>query len=119
MIINFIIIIIFLYIIFKNINYNNIIILGISREIAIYSNILIGTFNLLPIYPLDGGRILKGVIGIFLGHEKSKKYIKIISWTSIIVFCIFSSILILYIKNISLVLIVIYIFIINIKNNKD
>jgi len=119
MIINFIIIIIFLYIIFKNINYNNIIILGISREIAIYSNILIGTFNLLPIYPLDGGRILKGVIRIFLGHEKSKKYIKIISWTSIIVFCIFSSILILYIKNISLVLIVIYIFIINIKKNKD
>ena len=32
------------------------------KQIMIYSNILVALFNLIPIYPLDGGRILKGLI---------------------------------------------------------
>ena len=33
----------------------------------IYANFLIGIFNLIPIYPLDGGRILKEFLYIFKG----------------------------------------------------
>ena len=32
-----------------------------TKQLIIYSNILIVLFNLLPLYPLDGGRILKGI----------------------------------------------------------
>ena len=46
---NFIITVIFLII-----NTN---LFGIERNLVIYANILIGIFNLIPIYPLDGGII--------------------------------------------------------------
>ena len=41
--------------------------LGLPLELLIYSNILIFAFNILPIYPLDGGRILKELVHIFAG----------------------------------------------------
>jgi len=37
-----------------------------QKETIIYSNLLILIFNLLPIYPLDGGRILKGILHMIL-----------------------------------------------------
>lgn len=36
--------------------------LNVAKETIIYANILIGLFNLIPIYPLDGGRIVKYII---------------------------------------------------------
>ena len=36
----------------------------ITKQDAIYSNILILLFNLIPLYPLDGGRIIKGLLHI-------------------------------------------------------
>ncbi len=44
-----------------------------SNLIIIYANLLLILFNLVPIYPLDGGRILKGILHIFLGKRKSRK----------------------------------------------
>ncbi len=38
----------------------------------IYANLLLVIINLVPIYPLDGGRILKGIISIFKGKKKSR-----------------------------------------------
>ena len=32
------------------------------KQTIIYSNMIVAIFNLIPIYPLDGGRILKGFI---------------------------------------------------------
>lgn len=95
----------------------NITLFGIPQEIAVYSNILIGIFNLLPIYPLDGGRILKSILHIFMGYEKSEKYIKTISWVTVIIITIISSICILYIKNIALFIIIIYLWGLNLKAN--
>ena len=43
----------------------------VSREIIIYANMLIILFNLLPIYPLDGGRIVKGLLYIAKGRNFS------------------------------------------------
>ena len=54
-------------------------------ETAIYANILIGVFNLIPIYPLDGGRIIKEIINIRSGMKKSYCYINKISNIKILI----------------------------------
>ena len=38
------------------------------NQTIVYANLLIAIFNLLPIYPLDGGRILKGVLHLAFGN---------------------------------------------------
>ena len=43
---------------------------NIDRELIIYSNILILIFNLIPIYPLDGGRITKGILHILVRKRR-------------------------------------------------
>lgn len=46
----------------------------------IYANLMIGLFNLLPIYPLDGGRVLQAVCGLWMTYHRS---IVFISWLSL------------------------------------
>ena len=77
-------------------------------EVAIYANILIGIFNLIPIYPLDGGRILKEIISIRSGIKKSYYYINKISNITMICLMFISSILLLYIHNIAILIILVY-----------
>lgn len=90
----------------------------ISREFIIYANILIGLFNLIPIYPLDGGRILKNLLHIIDGLKNSYTYINTISYASVIVLTIFSSIIIMYLKNISVLFILGYLWYLVINENK-
>jgi len=90
----------------------------VSNEILAYANILIILFNLLPIYPLDGGRIFKELIQIFEGSIKAKIYIRKISKAVVILLTMLASIGILYLKNIAIFFIIIYLWIIVIKENK-
>ena len=89
----------------------------IKSMLIIYTNFLIMIFNLLPIYPLDGGRILKGILHISFGKRKSEKYINNISKITIIIITAITSILILYIQNISFILIDIYLWYLIIKED--
>ena len=88
----------------------NIKMFGIEQELVIYSNILIGLFNLIPIYPLDGGRIIKNVIYIFFGLQKSYDYTYMISRITICILTAICSVLILYIRNISILIILAYLW---------
>lgn len=81
----------------------------------IYTNFLIMIFNLIPIYPLDGGRVLKGFLHINLGKRKTEEYINNISIITTIFITAISSILILYVKNISIFLIDMYLWYLVIK----
>ena len=90
----------------------------VSNEILVYANILIMLFNLLPIYPLDGGRILKEFIQIFEGSIKSKIYIRKITKAIIILITMIGSVAIMYLKNIAIFFIIIYLWIIVIKENR-
>lgn len=107
---NFIITIIFLM---ANIKF-----FGIERELVIYSNILIGIFNLIPIYPLDGGRVIKNILHIILGLQNSYKYTNQISKITICLLTGICSIAILYIKNVALLLILGYLWYLVILENR-
>lgn len=91
--------------------------LNVAKETIIYANILIGLFNLIPIYPLDGGRIVKYIIHMQKNLRKSYKYTNLISNITLIIITAVSSIAILYLKNIAIVLIVMYLWILVIKEN--
>lgn len=89
----------------------------IKSLLIIYTNFLIMIFNLLPIYPLDGGRILKGILHIIFGKRKSEKYTNIISNITVISITAISSILILYVHNIAILLIDMYLWYLVLKEN--
>lgn len=88
------------------------------KQLIVYSNILIVMFNLIPIYPLDGGRILKSLLHIEFGSQEAKKIINIISNIVIIMLTIVASITVYYFKNIAIFLICIFLWIITIQENR-
>ena len=81
-----------------------------DKMMMIFSNMTLIIFNVLPIYPLDGGRILKGIIYIFNGKHTAEKYIYRMSYTTLIMITIISSIAILYLKNIAIFLAIIFLW---------
>lgn len=89
-----------------------------KKLVLIYSNFLLFIFNLLPIYPLDGGRIIKGIFHIMFGKRKAEKYINYISLASVLILTAFASILILYMENISIFLISLFLLYLVIQENK-
>lgn len=84
----------------------------------IYINLTIALFNLLPIYPLDGGRILKSLLNIKKGHISSYEITNKTSNFSIIFLTAISSIFVLYFKNISIVFAIAYLWSVVIRENK-
>ena len=88
-----------------------------KKLIYIYSNIVLIAVNILPIYPLDGGRILKEILHIYLGKYKSLKYINNISFIVTAVLTVIASIAILYIENIAIFLCILYLWILVFREN--
>ena len=83
----------------------------------IYSNILIFLFNLIPIYPLDGGRILQGFLHMIFGKRKAEIYTNYVSFITLILITLIGSIAIFYIQNIAFFLIIILLWILYIKED--
>lgn len=91
---------------------------NMDRELIIYSNILIAIFNLIPIYPLDGGRITKGILHILYGREQAYEYTNKISNICISLLTAVSSIAVLYWRNVAILLILAYLWYLVIIENK-
>lgn len=88
------------------------------KEKIIYINAIIAIFNLIPMYPLDGSKILQNELKLFCSNKESYKYTNIVANATLIIFTIFCSVFILYAKNIAIVAILIYLWYINIKENE-
>lgn len=84
----------------------------------VYVNLVIAIFNLLPVYPLDGGQILNRILGIIYGNIEAYK---ITNWVNTMIMSLITaiaSIAILYVKNMSIVIIVLFLWCLVIKENK-
>ena len=88
------------------------------KNLICYSNILIAIFNLIPLYPLDGGRFLKGVIRLKMNEMEADEITNKISNILIVLLTAISSILILYLKNVAVIFIITYLWIIVLNENK-
>ena len=91
---------------------------GFSDNI-IYSNLIILVVNLIPIYPLDGGRIIKNILKMFFENKKAYKYTNKISNIFVVIFSVFSSIAIIYYKNLAIFFSVFFIWILILGENKS
>lgn len=98
-----------------------IVILGMYNnweEDIIYANALIGMFNLIPLYPLDGGRILKYIIQLATDSKEAETMTYKLSNILIIILTFISSVGILFMKNIGVLFILAYLWILIIQENK-
>lgn len=84
----------------------------------IYANILLFLINLFPIYPLDGGRILKSFICLFAGMKNSYIIVKKVSFYFFIVFLVICSFLVIKVNNYGILLAIIYLFLIKYNESK-
>ena len=90
----------------------------LKSDLIVYSNLLIILINLITIYPLDGGRILKNLLLYKYNFKKVIDIVNTVSNITLIIITILSSLIILYIKNISIIIIIIYLWYINYIENK-
>ena len=89
------------------------------REEIIYINLILFLFNLLPIIPLDGGKIIFYMLNLKYNFEKSFKISDIVSKIILSSMTLMYALAIFIIKNIEIAIIIIYLWYIFIKEEKN
>lgn len=84
----------------------------------IYTNLALGFFNLLPIIPLDGGKILLEFIKKFVGNQYANKYMILFSKVFLVIISLIYSILILKIKNMFFLILLLYLWMLYINEER-
>ncbi len=84
----------------------------------IYTNFALALFNMLPINPLDGGKILVEIIKKCSNVDFANKFIMIFSKTFLIIVTFIYSILILKMKNIFILVILMYLWLLYLREEK-
>lgn len=90
----------------------------VIRTKIVYINLLIFLFNMLPIMPLDGGRILREILFIIFKENKCDEILFIISKFFLLAISFTYSILIIKIKNIYILFLIIYLWYLNYVESK-
>lgn len=73
-------------------------------------NFILGVLNLVPILPLDGGRVLKEIIKVFYGNKKASIFMIEFTKITLIIISLIYSIAILKLKNISILCLIFYLW---------
>lgn len=81
-----------------------------AKLVIVYTNLALGFFNLLPILPLDGGKIMKEILKVMLGFEKSNKIMIFVSKSILMLASLAYSVLIIKIKNIMILFLLLYLW---------
>ena len=89
-----------------------------NQEQIVYTNILIGAFNLLPIIPLDGGRIIKIWLNNKYSFKMTYKYIKVISNITLILLSCVGILMAIVLKNFSLIAVVFFMYFVTFKEKQ-
>ena len=84
----------------------------------IYTNLSLCIFNLLPIIPLDGGNVLREVLKNKFNRIKSNRMSLIVSKVNLSLLTFIYSIAILKIKNITIFLLIMYLWYLNFIEDK-
>lgn len=75
-----------------------------------YTNLTICIFNLIPIIPLDGGKILKEILKLIFGFEKSTMIVMFLSKLFLTIISFWYSIFIIKIQNVMFLVLIIYLW---------
>lgn len=76
----------------------------------IYTNLLIGIFNLLPILPLDGGKVLKEILKLIYNPKIASIFMINITKSILIIVSLIYSIVIFQMKNFMIFLLIVYLW---------
>ncbi len=92
--------------------------INIKKDIMFYTNIILGLFNLIPMYPLDGGRMLKALLRKYTSRKMADDVTYKVSNAILIIFTMLASIGVYAFKNIAIVFIIAYLWALRIKENR-
>lgn len=76
----------------------------------VYTNLLLSIFNLIPIMPLDGGKILKELLLKKIGNKEATVFMNQLTQAILVIITILYSIVILKVKNFAIFLLIVYLW---------
>lgn len=76
----------------------------------VYTNLLLTIFNLLPMLPLDGGKILKIILAKKVGNKEASILMNKLSQAILVSITLLYSIAILQLKNFAIFLLILYLW---------
>ncbi len=83
--------------------------LFLKDKTYVMMNIVIGIFNLIPIYPFDGGKIICGFLCIIFGDKRGKNISRYLTKVFLLLVLIIGMIIIMLFKNYYVLILMVYV----------